>query len=165
MFLFLLTTYFYLLAASVTSLLWALSGQVFVVVLDMDAICLLRPLRQHSKHSPLPEAVAGFWVLPGLYRQTDLLPSPLCYPQSTNTTIFCLGNCSGPGFSPILSPFSEPQVLLSSSEQLGSAHLEGLIPSFVSVGKWSAQALCPLQLPKYWMAAAATLCTCIKLSV
>lgn len=104
MFLFLLTTYFCLLAASVTSLLWALSGQVFIVVLDMDAICLLRPLRQHSKHSPLPEAVAGFWVLPGLYRQTDLLPSPLCYPQSTNTTIFCLGNCSGPGFSPHSQP-------------------------------------------------------------
>lgn len=160
MFLFLLTTYFYLLAASVTSLLWALSGQVFIVVLDMDAVCLLRPLRQHSKHSPLPEAVAGFWVLPGLYRQTDLLPSPPCCPQSTNTTI-CMGNCSGPGFS----PHSQPLLWTPSSEQLGSAHPEGLIPSFVSVGKCSPQAWCPLQLPKYWMAAAATLCTCIKLSL
>lgn len=41
-------------------------------------------------------------------------------------------------FLPILSPFSEPQVLLSSSEQLVSVLPGGLIPSFVSVGKWSA---------------------------
>lgn len=146
----------YLLAASITSLLWATSSQVFIVVLDMDAVCLLRPLRQHSKPSPLPEAGARFWVLPGLYHQTDLLLSPPCYPWSASMAIFFMVTVVHLAFLPILSPFSEPQVLLSSSEQLVSVHPGGLIPSFVSVGKWSAQALCPLQLPKCWMVAATT---------